>query len=91
MKVRKTAVTVTVLAAACLALTLGASVMGDERGLALSLRCWLGPPVAVCHDLARERENRALQAVEKELRDLNRLAPPACVDPASDTTMPCPR
>lgn len=82
--------TATVLAAACLALTIGVSALGQEPGLVLRLRCWLAPSTGVCRDLARERENHALEAVEKELRDLNRLPPAPCFGPGPDTAMPCP-
>jgi hypothetical protein len=90
MEVSRKGLIATVLAAACLALTVGASVMSDAPGLAWRLRCRLGPPVPVCHELARERENRALEAVEKELRDLNGLPPPVCLDPGSRSSVPCP-
>lgn len=90
MQVRGKAVTMTVLAAACLALTIGVSTLGQEPGLVLGLRCWLAPSIGVCRDLARERENRALEAVEKELRNLNRLPPAPCLGPGPDTPMPCP-
>lgn len=90
MKVRRTVVTATVLAAACLGLAIGATVASDEPGLALRLRCWLGPARPACHAFARERENRALEAVEQELRDLQRLPPPVRFDPGPETTVPSP-
>lgn len=90
MEVRRKGVTAAVLAAACLALAIGASIVGDAPGLALRFRCWLGPPLTVCRNLARERENRALEAVEKELRDLSRFPSPVCFDPGSQSTIPCP-
>ncbi len=90
MQVRRTVVIATVLAAACLALAVGASGVGGEPGIALRLRCWPTTSLAVCRDVARERENRALEAVAKELRDLSGVPPPVCFDPGAKTTTPCP-
>jgi hypothetical protein len=89
MQARRTGVTATALAAAGLALAMGASGLGGEVGIALRLRCWLAPSLDLCRDRVRDRENRALEAVEKELRDLNRVRPPICVDPGADTRTPC--
>lgn len=89
MPVRRTVVTATVFAATGLALAMGAVGVGGEAGIALRLRCLFVQSAEVCRDLARERENRALEAVETELRDLTRPSRPACVDPGADTTTRC--
>ncbi|MDP2802560.1 MAG: hypothetical protein Q8O26_11820 [Phreatobacter sp.] len=90
MQFRRNAVVTTVIAATCLALTVDAPLAGGEPGFPPRLRCWLAPSLAVCRDLARERENRALEAVENEPRSLSRRLPLICFDPGSETNMPCP-
>lgn len=89
MPVRRTVVTATILAAAGMALAMGTVGVGGEAGIALRLRCLFVQSAEVCRDLARERENRALEAVETELRDLTRPSRPVCVSPSVDTTTHC--
>ncbi|KAF0136566.1 MAG: hypothetical protein FD152_978 [Xanthobacteraceae bacterium] len=63
------------IATACIGVLLLASPSGAEApGIALRLRCRVSPPHSACldrlRDAARDRENRALEAVDNELRDL---------------------
>ena len=90
MKAHRNPGVVVAVAAACLALPLDARAAGGETGLALRLRCWLAPSIPICRDLARERENRALEAVEAELRGLGRRPPPIGPDRDLETTRPSP-
>lgn len=90
MKAHRNAGVVAALAAACLALPLDARAAGGEPGLPLRLRCWFAPSLPICRDLARERENRALEAVEAELRGLGRRPPPIDSDRDPEATMPSP-
>lgn len=89
MPVRRTVVTATILAAAGMALAMGTVGVGGEAGIALRLRCLFVQSAEVYRDLARERENRALEAVETELRDLTKPSRPVCVSPSVDTTTRC--
>ena len=70
MQARRYGRALTIVAAVWLAVLADTRSAAGDPGLVVRLRCWLGHPLAVCRDLARDRETRALEAVENEPRGL---------------------
>lgn len=74
MQARRYGRALTIVAATCMAVLADAPAANDP-GPVIRLRCWLGHSLAICRDLARDRENRALEAVENETRRLRGPSP----------------